>query len=122
MIPVTIVTGGRAADREAAIQARLDPALVTAVIIEGLPDGTTRLDVQSSTQPPHLQLQRIAPGCLCCTGNLVMRVTLNRLLRSKPAQLFIAISNASHLPQLRAALGSPPYDTWLRLHEDMVLP
>lgn len=125
MIPVTIVTGGRAAEREAAIQARLDPvhhAGITAVIIEGLPDGTSRLDTDGPHQSQHLQLQRIAPGCLCCTGNLVMRVTLNRLLRNKPARLFIAISNAAHLPQLREALRSPPYDAWLTLTEDILLP
>lgn len=125
MIPVTIVTGGRAAERESAIQARLDSAVhagITAIVIEGLPDGTLRLDTESTNAHHHLQVHRIAPGCLCCTGNLVMRVTLNRLLRSKPARLFLAISNADHLPQLLDVLSLPPYDAWLTLTEDILLP
>jgi hypothetical protein len=39
MTLVTLVTGARASAREAAIAAAIDPAAVTALILEGLPDG-----------------------------------------------------------------------------------
>lgn len=119
MIPTTLVIGGTATQRDAAIHAQLDPTLHTAIILEGLPDGR---DIFQITQHPHLQLHRIAPGCMCCTGNLVMRVTLNRLLRSRPDHLFISVASDMHLPQLREALTAAPYDQWLTLTNDMALP
>ena len=119
MIPTTLVTGHSASKREAAIHAQLDPTLSTAVILEGLSDGREHFQ---PTEHPHLQLQRIAPGCMCCTGNLVMRVTLNRLLRSKPARLYISVATDTHLPQLREILAAAPYDSWLTLTEDLSLP
>lgn len=116
MIPTTIVTGPGAGRREAAIAASLDPAEeegATAVILEGLPDGTLLLEPS-----PTLLLARIAPGCLCCAGNLVMRVTLNRLLRQRPKRLFIGLASGEHLGQLRSWLSSAPYDQLLSLTPD----
>lgn len=86
-----------------------------AVLLEGLPDGQGQLEALLAPQ----QLIRIAPGCLCCSGNLVMRVCINRLLRLKPARLFIALATTSHHPQLRAILQQAPYDQWLTLGEDL---
>jgi len=115
LIPTTIVTGPGAGRREAAIAALIDPAGegATAVILEGLPDGTLLLDAS-----PTLLLARIAPGCLCCAGNLVMRVTLNRLLRQHPTRLFIGLASGEHLGQLRSWLSSSPYDQLLSLTPD----
>jgi G3E family GTPase len=62
-----------------------------------------------------LLISRIAPGCLCCTGNLVLRVTLNRLLRESPRRLFIGVARGEHLDQLRSWLESAPYDQLLEL-------
>ncbi|GAB3398413.1 GTPase [Massilia agilis] len=110
-VTTTLVTGPSYHEREQAIAARLhhDGAL-SAVILEGLPDGQPVL-----LPSPSLLIERIAPGCLCCTGNLVLRVTLNRLLRRRPAQLFIGLANAEHLGQLRSWLCSAPYDQLLEL-------
>lgn len=113
---VTIVTGPSAAMREAAIAASLPPAQRCAVIIEGLPDGKATL-VSSTT----LDLHRVAPACLCCTGNLVLRVTLNRILRLRPDRLFIGVANRDHLDQLRSWLQQPPYDQLLELTPDLGL-
>lgn len=77
MTLTTLVTGAGAAQREAAIAAALDPALTTALILEGIPSGHSPLDTASG-----LRVARIAPGCPCCSGNMTMRVTLNRLLPS----------------------------------------
>ena len=123
--PLTLVSGGRAAEREAAIAQALPPGQQVAVILEGLADGNAilaELAGQVSPSPPFpLQLLRIAPGCLCCSGNLVLRVTLNRLLRHPPAHLFISLADASHIEQLRTWLTASPYDALLALQADMVV-
>jgi hypothetical protein len=111
-LATTIVAGGTPASREQAIAAVLDPAIPTAVILEGLPSGTLLL-----APSPTLDLARIAPGCLCCAGNLVLRVTLNRMLRhnarARPRRLFIALADATHVDQLRSWLSLTPYDQLL---------
>ncbi|MDQ7968976.1 MAG: GTPase [Oxalicibacterium faecigallinarum] len=119
MIPTTLVTGSSSFHRDTAILSQLDPALHTAIILEGLSDGR---DVFPSPDVSRIQLHRIAAGCMCCTGNLVMRVTLNRLLRSKPDRLFISVANDLHLAQLRDVLKAPPYDQYLNLTDDLLLP
>ena len=125
MVPTTLVTGRNAGDREAAIAHRLarivaeSPGADTAVILEGLADPNAAL---ASPPTPHVHIVRIAPGCLCCAGNLVLRVTLNRLLRRPPAQLFVSLADATHVGQLRASLSAPPYDTLLSLCDDVAAP
>jgi len=128
-----LVTGASAAAREQAIAALLaasppsalasDPDApravegttvpsqdLNAVILEGLGVAATPLE-----SGPGLQVLRIAPGCLCCDGNLVLRVTLNRLLRQRPGRLFIGVASSEHLDQLRSWLAAPPYDQLLAL-------
>ena len=112
-VAATLVTGASAALREAAIAAQLHQnGASTAIILEGLPAGQPLL-----ADAPLLA--RIAPGCLCCTGNLVLRVTLNRLLRQRPARLFIGVARDAHLDQLRSWLSAPPYDQLLELTPDL---
>jgi hypothetical protein len=117
-IPTVLVTGPSATAREAAIFHALQHATPrddgAAVILEGLPDGNGQLEASD-----NLLISRIAPGCLCCAGNLVMRVTLNRLLRQRPARLFIGVAGTAHLDQLRSWLSSPPYDQLLALSPDL---
>jgi G3E family GTPase len=105
--------------REAAIARALgDPATPrsdgVAVILEGISDGSPVLE-----NSDKLLISRIAPGCLCCAGNLVMRVTLNRLLRQQPARLFIGVAGTAHLDQLRSWLSGAPYDQLLALTPDL---
>ena len=123
LTPLTLVSGGHASLREAAIAQALPPGQSTAVILEGLADGNSILaDLAEHTAPPAvLQLLRIAPGCLCCSGNLVLRVTLNRLLRQPPAHLFISLADATHIEQLRSWLAASPYDAWLALEPELTV-
>jgi hypothetical protein len=103
----TVVTGPTPGAREAAIHAAITagPAVPTAIILEGLADAQSPL----ADSPPHVTVVRIAPGCLCCAGNLVLRVSLNRLLRRPPARLLISLANAEHAGQLHGMLQSAPY-------------
>jgi hypothetical protein len=116
-VPATIVTGATSGAREALLAASLVPGQRTAAILEGLPDGRTLLDPND-----NLVLHRVAPACLCCTGNLVLRVTLNRILRLRPDRLLIGVASLDHLDQLRSWLQQPPYDQLLELTPDLVGP
>jgi G3E family GTPase len=116
-LPATLVTGASAAAREAAVMASLASAGQggrAAVILEGLPDPRSVL-----TPSDLLEVHRIAPGCVCCTGNLVLRVTLNRVLRRRPERLYIGLASTEHLGQLRSWLQQPPYDQLLELTPDL---
>jgi hypothetical protein len=106
MTLMTLVYGGGPRDRERAIAATVPP-IGAGVIIEGLPDGTGVLEELAASS--QLQLQRIAPGCPCCQGNLTVRVMLNRMLRLKPAQIYLGIAEASHLPSIREFLQEDQY-------------
>ena len=131
-VTTTLVTGPSAGAREEAIRDQLalskmhqygaesavpaGQAGLQAVIVEGLASGSSPLD----SLPEQVLFARIAPGCLCCTGNLVLRVTLNRLLRQQPQRLFIGVAGSEHLDQLRSWLQAEPYDQLLRLTPDLV--
>lgn len=118
MTLASLVIGARASLRESAIASQLSADQRTAVILEGLPDGNSALD--TSQTRTDLNIARIAPGCMHCIGNLVMRVTLNRMLRDKPQRLFISVADTRHLSQLRAFLSNAPYDALLQLTPDIV--
>ncbi|MET0322358.1 MAG: GTPase [Duganella sp.] len=126
-VPTWLVTGPRAGARETAIAGLLQKGVPSAIILEGLSDGGSALVFDDADADPgvdpHQQFLanviRIAPGCLHCSGNLVLRVTLNRVLRRPPAQLYISLASAEHLEQLRAWLSSAPYDALLDLQSDI---
>jgi hypothetical protein len=129
-VPTWLVTGARAGAREAAIAARLSQGdglggmeLPTVIILEGLSDGGSALAFDpadgSVGVAPVPKVLRIAPGCLHCSGNLVLRVTLNRVLRHPPARLYISLATAEHLELLRAWLSESPYGDLLDLQSDI---
>ncbi|MFZ6871889.1 GTPase [Undibacterium sp. Di27W] len=86
------------------------------VILEGLPDGQ---DILHPTD--FLHISRIAPGCFCCIGNLSLRVTLNRALRQKPANIYLGIASDAHLDKLLLTLQDPTYTNLLELNSTSVL-
>jgi hypothetical protein len=117
LVTTTLVTGPSARAREQAIFDRLALSSLhrSAVILEGIASGSSPLD----NLPAHVLCARIAPGCLCCAGNLVLRVTLNRMLRQRPEHLFIGVADSEHIDQLRSWLQAEPYDQLLRLTPDL---
>ncbi|RBA24446.1 GTPase [Herminiimonas fonticola] len=118
MTLTSLVMGARAKDREAVILSSIDSNLQTAIILEGLPDGSSELDTLASSH--NLTVARIAPGCMCCVGNMIMRVHLNRMLRAKPERLYISVANSEHIEQLRLFLTQAPYDDLLSFTDDIV--
>jgi len=126
-VPTWLVTGPRAGAREAAIAAHLPKEGASVIILEGLSDGSSALSFDPADGPfshdivPQVlpQVIRIAPGCLHCSGNLILRVTLNRVLRRPPARLYISLASAGHLEQLRSWLSEAPYGALLDLQDDI---
>lgn len=116
MISTTLIAGGSAKQREEAIKDLLDSGVQTAVLFEGMPSGSSSLP-----DTPRLTVAYIAPGCPCCTGSLVFRVTLNRILRTKPGHLYIAVATTGHLQTLRAFLSLPPYSESLSVVDDVII-
>lgn len=110
MTVCTLVTGGNAAAREAAIAGLIDPQAPTAVIVEGVDRGaqagTSRLASAGFTL---VRVDTIAVGCPCCDNGMVMRVTLDRALHRRPTYLFVSLAQAAHLPHLQQFLLTPPY-------------
>jgi hypothetical protein len=124
--PVTLVTGGTPNEREAAIashigsldSSRTSPIKNIGIILEGISDGTDSF-ASLASNAPSLTITRIAPGCPCCIGNLTMRVTLNRILRQPPEDLYISLATPMHLNQVRSFLMQPPYDKLIELVKDI---
>lgn len=124
MTLTTLVLGASAAAREAALAAHVQhlPAGQSChFILEGLAGASDVLANALAARTAPVEVVRIAPACPCCTGNLVMRVTLNRLLRRAPDALFIALASTEHLPQVRQFLSEPPYAGLLTLQADLDL-
>ncbi len=122
MTLVTLVHGGSGDTREAAIAAQasrlaIDGSKPGAAIVEGLAGGSGALqELQASAV---MKVIRVAPGCPCCTGNLTIRTTLNRVLRERPAVLFLSIADASHKAGVRKFLQDPQYQQHLELGPEL---
>jgi hypothetical protein len=56
--------------------------------------------------PAGVALARLAPGCVCCAGEVPLRTTLTRIVRAhRPAEVLVLISADAHLPRVRRLLG-----------------
>lgn len=119
MTLVSLVTGGSSADRERAIATAAPSNETCAAIIEGLPSVDDALYPRSSQLSESMQVVRVAPGCPCCSGNLTMRVTLNRLLRRAPSRLYLSLSTCAHRDQILAFLQEPQYQARLTIGADI---
>lgn len=115
MTLLSLVFGGSGDDRERAIAAALPDGVNCAAIIEGLPTGVDLL----SPLAPRLEVVRIAPGCPCCSGNLTVRVTLNRLLRRAPSHLYLSLVDGAHRDQILLFLQTPQYRDRLEIGPDI---
>lgn len=114
MTVVQLVYGGDVRSRELAIAAHVNPEATAVALLEGLASGA-ELPAPSS----QLSILRIAPGCPCCTGNLTMQVTLNRVLRHPPNQLFLSLADASHRESVKSFLQQEQYCGRLELGPDL---
>jgi hypothetical protein len=69
-----------------------------AVVVEGI---FSTLDV-----PPDVPLTRLGAGCICCLGQVPLRVGLTRMVRSvRPEAVLLVLSQGDHLERVRALLA-----------------
>ena len=54
---------------------------------------------------PAPEVHAIA-GCACCSGQVALRVTLVRLLRSRPDRIALVVADPAHVAGLLALLDS----------------
>jgi hypothetical protein len=58
--------------------------------------------------PVTLAVQRLAAGCVCCVGQVPLRVALTRSLRGmaadQPRAVLLLIAQGEHLPRLAAQI------------------
>lgn len=119
MIPTTLIVGATAQDRERTIAGlirRHHEAPHCAVLLEGLSGGTPILE-----SLPHVTVTRIAPGCVCCSNQMVMRTYLHRLIRQQPDHLYLSLADHTHLNNVRNALQRDGYENVLTLSEVLQL-
>jgi hypothetical protein len=56
--------------------------------------------------PPELPVTRLAAGCVCCLGQVPLRVGLTRLVRAhRPDELLLVLADGQHLARVRALLA-----------------
>jgi hypothetical protein len=56
--------------------------------------------------PEDVPVIRLAAGCVCCVGQVPMRVALVRAVRAhRPQELLLLLATAEHLPRVRALLS-----------------
>lgn len=85
-------------------QARLDAWLAE-------PSAGTRAVVAESgflplAAPAGVALARLAPGCVCCVGQVPLRVALGRMVRThRPDEMLLLLASAHHLPRVRTLLA-----------------
>ncbi|MEO7403120.1 MAG: GTP-binding protein, partial [Burkholderiales bacterium] len=93
-VPTTIIVGGTAAERGAAIERlRLERAATEPATVFGAP-----------------------AGCLCCVGLVTFRVALTRLLREeRPGRLIIELDGSDHADRTLAMLRGEWFSKALRI-------
>ena len=56
--------------------------------------------------PDDVPVTRLAAGCICCLGQLPLRVTLVRSVRAmRPEYALLLLANGAHLDRVRALLA-----------------
>lgn len=103
-IAVTLRTARGQAAQQAALDAWIDARRAAAdgrglaVIAEG-----AFFDLSC---PAGVALARLAPGCVCCVGEVPLRTTLTRIVRShRPTELLLLIATDEHLERVRRLLA-----------------
>ena len=109
-----LVYGANQTVRENAIKTQMTPTVFAIALLEGMALNNASPDPLAS-----MKVVRMAAGCPCCTGNLTMRVMLNRALKEKPDRVFLSLANFAHLTSVRDFLQEDQYCGRLELGRDL---
>ena len=65
--------------------------------------------------PPAVTVVRLAAGCVCCVGQLPLRVTLTRAVRQRPDAILLLLASHQHQSQVRQLLQTNAWSGALHL-------
>jgi len=93
------------------IAGRGEPSVVDDWLVR-YPQGRRALVVEGlfalPRVPPDVATVRLAPGCVCCIGQLPLRVALMRLVRQhRPEHVLLVLSDLSHRAAVETLIADP---------------
>ncbi|HSD42942.1 MAG TPA: GTP-binding protein [Burkholderiales bacterium] len=103
-VPTLVVSGSLGAGKTTLISRLLDarPGRETWAVLAN-ERGVVRITPRNG-----VAVAEVDGGCVCCTGQIALRVGLTRLLReARPARLFVELDAASHLPAVLENFRNP---------------
>lgn len=69
--------------------------------------------------PAEVAVARLAPGCVCCVGEVPLRATLTRVVRmQRPDHLLVLIAADEHLDRVCRLLSSVPLGRPVEVHDE----
>jgi G3E family GTPase len=103
-VPTVLISGERGAGKTtllAELLAARPPGERSAALL-------TELGEAALPQVPGVVAAEAEPGCVCCVGQVGLRVALTRLLReARPARLYVELTEPSHLGAALKTLANP---------------
>jgi hypothetical protein len=94
----TVVVGAGDLQRTVDNWMMASPRSRPAVVVEGA--------LGSLELPPGVPLTRLGGGCVCCMGQVPLRVGLTRMVRSvRPDTVLLVLAHGEHLARVRALLA-----------------
>jgi hypothetical protein len=94
----SVLVGDAAAQQAVDSWLAANPSGRRAVVVEGV--------FSSLEVPSDVPLARLGAGCVCCLGQVPLRVGLTRLVRSeRPDAVLLVLSHGEHLERVRALLA-----------------
>ena len=96
-IPVHVVSGAPRSGKSALITRLCAQRADWLGLVNSVPDAAGS------------NLASVAAGCPCCTGKIVLQITLARALRqTRATRAFVELSDPGHAASLERALGEAP--------------
>jgi hypothetical protein len=94
----TVVVAGGGTQRAVDAWLEATASAQRAVFVEGV---FTALEL-----PPDVSVTRLTAGCVCCQGQVPLRVGITRAVQAlRPDTLLLVLSHGEHLERVRALLA-----------------
>jgi len=104
-IALTLRVAASGAAQQAALDAWLDDPAERATRSDEIRRIVIAQAAFSDLQaPPAVTVVRLAAGCVCCVGQLPLRVTLTRAVRQRPDAILLLLADDQHQSQVRQML------------------
>ena len=125
-VPTNIITGFLGAGKSTAIIHLLQnkpPQERWAVLVNEFGEIGVDADfIASQHQVQNVFVKEVAGGCMGCSANLAMHITLNQLIaEAKPHRLLIEPTGLGHPQEVISVLLEPHYQPVIELHKVITL-